>query len=713
MLQRKSIRRFGVFEANLSTGVLLRNGHPVKLQEKPFQLLAILLERPGEVVSKEQLRDRLWPGVRAEIDAALNTAVYNLRQALGDSAQHPRYIETAPRRGLRFVAAVASGEWSLRTKILLASSMIAILLGSVFLYDRWREAAEGESNVVVSARPLTTTGGHERDPDLSPDGEIVAFVWDSEEQTNYEVYVKRISDGHLQQLTDHPATECCPTWSPDQSQIAFLRSSDNGADLIVIPSLGGEERTVARLARMSSKLSWSSNGKHIAVEGVADDGSRGIEIVSYETGERFPVTEPPSGAMDTSPAFSPDGRTLAFARGSSTSTIAVYSVELNDSGEPAAEPKRLTRELYSMGGLDWSPDGLAVVFGSYAEDIYWRLLRIEVETEMGEAVPVGVNGRQPSFARRQAGSAVRLAYTVLAHDKNIYRIPGRTAGSTSALPPRSPELIAGSSRSDTGPRLSPTFDRIAFTSDQTGSGQLWIADLDGSNRRQLTWIANWYAGTPNWSRDGKLIAFNGLRDGNFDVFIIESDGGVPRPLTRSPAVDGGAEWSRDGRWIYFMSDRSGRPEIWKMTSAGKDPVQVTREGGYQAMESPDGKWLYYVKSIGIPGAPESLPGEGEPGVFRMPLAGGREEKVLEAGAFGRWSLSATGVYVLRSIEPDRSPSIDWFRYETWEHETIITFEKDARFGMANSLTVSLDDRWVVYAQYAYTASDLMLVHNFR
>jgi DNA-binding winged helix-turn-helix (wHTH) protein len=104
--QGKSLLRFGVFEADLRSGELRRNGHSLRLQEKPFQLLAILLETPGEVVSKEELQKRLWPDVTVDADAGLGEAVYKLRQALGDSVQAPRYIETVPKRGYRLVAAV-------------------------------------------------------------------------------------------------------------------------------------------------------------------------------------------------------------------------------------------------------------------------------------------------------------------------------------------------------------------------------------------------------------------------------------------------------------------------------------------------------------------------------------------------------------------------------------------------------------------------------
>jgi Tol biopolymer transport system component len=253
---------------------------------------------------------------------------------------------------------------------------------------------------------------------------------------------------------------------------------------------------------------------------------------------------------------------------------------------------------------------------------------------------------------------------------------------------------------------------VVFVSGRSGHGEVWIAASDGLSPKKITTSERTEVGSPSWSPDGRLIGFNGMPGDNFDVYVVESGGGVPRRLTNDPSNDGGPEWSRDSRWIYFMSDRTGRPEIWKIPSTGGQILQVTQYGGHQASVSPDGKWLYYSKSVKRPGLPEALSAEGEPGIFRIPTAGGNEERVLEEGVYGRWALSRSGIYVLSSGGPQREPSITFFRYDTWERKTLMTFPKNTRFGIANSLTVSVDDRWIVYAKYDYSASDLMLVHDY-
>src|SRR6266851_8623630 len=103
-----SVARFGVFAADLSARKLYKHGIEIRLQEQPFQVLALLVGRPGEVVGREELRQRLWPtDTFVAFDEGLNAAVNRLRRALGDSADNPRFIETIPRQGYRFVALIA------------------------------------------------------------------------------------------------------------------------------------------------------------------------------------------------------------------------------------------------------------------------------------------------------------------------------------------------------------------------------------------------------------------------------------------------------------------------------------------------------------------------------------------------------------------------------------------------------------------------------
>jgi len=118
-------------------------------------------------------------------------------------------------------------------------------------------------------------------------------------------------------------------------------------------------------------------------------------------------------------------------------------------------------------------------------------------------------------------------------------------------------------------------------------------------------------GSPNWSPDGQLIAFDYTVGSQRDIYTVSPDGGVPTRITTNSEYDAVPRWSGNGRWIYFRSLRSGDEQIWKIPRDGGDAIQVTKSEGFIAMESPDGKWLFYSK-------------RNEPGLWKIPLTGGEE-----------------------------------------------------------------------------------------
>jgi DNA-binding winged helix-turn-helix (wHTH) protein len=189
------IVRFGLFEADLQTGELRKNGVRVPLQGQPFQVCAILLSRPGELVSREELRQQVWPeDTFVDFDHALNTAITKIRLALGDEADNPRFVETLPRRGYRFIAPVEKP--SSPTSALVPPeepiqrltpktrwiARVALSLGlhsavGIWRFARSRAEAELPPLEVV---PMAAMAGSESDPAFSPDGNQVAFAFGAE-----------------------------------------------------------------------------------------------------------------------------------------------------------------------------------------------------------------------------------------------------------------------------------------------------------------------------------------------------------------------------------------------------------------------------------------------------------------------------------------------------------------------------------------------------
>jgi dipeptidyl aminopeptidase/acylaminoacyl peptidase len=270
-----------------------------------------------------------------------------------------------------------------------------------------------------------------------------------------------------------------------------------------------------------------------------------------------------------------------------------------------------------------------------------------------------------------------------------------------------PERLIASTTPDQNPDYSPDGRRIVFGSGRGGSYNLWICDSDGTNPVQLTSFEEGRTGSARWSPDGRRIAFDRTEAGDADVWLIDADGGAPRRLTRHPSTDVTGTWARDGRSIYFRSHRSGTAQIWRLPAEGGEAVQVTTNGGWYALESWDGRHVYYTKSSQEPRAPAL-------GLWRMPVGGGPEEEVLEKSTrFWFWALGRSGVYLTAS---EATPG--------WNQEyTIRHF--DLRSGQMSELlrregpfwhlwlAVSPGEDWILFSEGPLEQSELMLMENFR
>lgn len=261
--------------------------------------------------------------------------------------------------------------------------------------------------------------------------------------------------------------------------------------------------------------------------------------------------------------------------------------------------------------------------------------------------------------------------------------------------------MIASTRGDFAQQISPDGKKIAFQSGRSGSYQIWLCDSDGQNLTQLTSVSGPFgAGTPRWSPDGRQIAFDVHAKGSGDVYVMDVEGGFPRPITAEPSEDVVPSWSRDGRWIYFASDRSGSFQVWKAPADGGRPVQVTKQGGFSAFESPDGKFVYYGRGLTTSG------------IWRVAAAGGEEIKVIDApkaGYWGDWAIVDDGIYFI-DWEATTGANIEFFSFATQQTKQVADLGKERV--SVEGFAVSPDRRWLLYTQME-DSSDIMLVENFH
>jgi WD40 repeat protein len=378
---------------------------------------------------------------------------------------------------------------------------------------------------------------------------------------------------------------------------------------------------------------------------------------------------------------------------------------------PAGEPVALTETGFGGQQPAWSRDGQEVFFS--ARSRLWRL-NVSKPSARTELPFVGDDAFLPALSGPHS-TRERLVYTRGSADPNIWRLQL----SAQRRPVAPPALTLSSTKVDVNPQFSPDGTRVAFQSSRSGNVQVWIADADGSNARQLTTAgeASPFAvasGTPRWSPDGRTIAFDSQREAQWDIYLVSASGGKPVQLTFDRANDTVPSFSRDGKWVYFSSNRSGDYEIWKVPVASGQPVQVTHNVGYVAFESLDGKYLYYTQTAT---GPSSL--------WRMPIAGGTPVKLLDGVTERAFAVLKEGIYYAEhqprvATAPQvlgmtgrlvwRSTGrLRFFEFSSSRASTVAELGE----GLVLGLGVSPDGRTVLFGKYDSPTSDLVLVENFR
>ncbi len=278
--QLPCVVRFGIYELDIRAGELRKSGVRQKLQEQPFQILYMLVEHPGQVVTREELRNRLWPSdTFVDFDHGLNAAVKRLRDALGDFAENPRFVETVARRGYRFIAPVdnpsaqtpsptpAMGRFEGFTKrwtLIGVGAALLVLLAGIGIRRFSRKAAESPLPP-VEVVPLVVLSGRQSNPAFSPDGNQVAFEEHDEKHAG-DIYTTLIDGAKPLRLAQRAGT---PSRSPDGRQVAFLRPSlDNKSiSIYVVSALGGDEhRLYTWPGDCCTSLSWSPDDKILAFQ---------------------------------------------------------------------------------------------------------------------------------------------------------------------------------------------------------------------------------------------------------------------------------------------------------------------------------------------------------------------------------------------------------------------------------------------------------------
>ena len=415
-----------------------------------------------------------------------------------------------------------------------------IVAGIAIAVRLWLHRQPGPSDQQLKVIPLTTYQGLEMAPSFAPDGSQVAFQWDQGDSKPH-IYVKLIGPGDPLRITSGFG-EYGPAWSPDGKQIAFIRRVDEvRMAAFVIPALGGVERKVADFVLPYTSVGafprrwvdWTADSRHLIVSGGERVGAgHGLFLVSLDGhGGRRSIIAPvaKAGVADLSPAMSPDGRTLAYCHVQSVMASDLFALSLSPDLQPAGEPRRLTADNRMCGSPTWTRDGRAVIFQS-DRDGNLALWRVALDgSSPRPLVSLGTDAYDPAMSRRGT-----LVYARLLTDTNVWR--QELASRTSGAPP--PVNLISSTADDRNAHYSPdgTKRRIPILAVRR-LGDLGLRKRresvhpDHCDERAAHRVALLVSG---WK---KQIAFDSAAAGNFDIYVVDANGGLPRRLTDDPNAD--------------------------------------------------------------------------------------------------------------------------------------------------------------------------------
>jgi len=656
-VQKARTARFGPFEIDFSRGELRKHGLRLKVSGQPIQILEMLLENPGEVVSREQIRDRLWTAnTFVDFDHGLNAATNKLREALGDSADNPKYIETVPRRGYRFIGELIPAEAEARPpvqerpsepvpvkkdrqRMLAVTLAVSCVIGLVLVYmlinrkHDWRVTIAREAQITTSSDLVIY-------PTFSPDATRLAYSVD--EGHGYEIVVRQIGSAERElPITNDGQQNIQAAWSPDGQTIIYHSRKRGG--IWAMPAMGGTPR---RITNFGSHPAWSLDGRWIAFQSgpvndlaadapgvflpsvlwvVRPDGSDARQITKAGT---------PEGGHG-SPSWSPDGRHLVFV--SIVAGMGLYTVDVQ-----TGEVQRLGYPAPVYFDPVYSADGSSIFYGM-VNPFSVGLFQMPVAkdgSKTGEPVQLrSGDARVRNLSLSRDGT--KLLYSGATQISGIWSISanGKKFGDPAVLRQRMGDRT-------TVPKFSPDGQHLLVASWRVGvCCEIWMMKPDGSDALML--------GSdglhPKWLPDGKNIVYLSLRGKltesrttSLQKLNVETRESVS--IAELPKSVQSLDVSADGRQMVYQSPSHGATNLWILDLKSGARRQLTNVNDFIgfAVWSPDGSQI----------TADAKRADDDQAFILSPRDGRLKQVTFDAGQHWPGSWSADGKEIIMAAQHD-------------------------------------------------------------
>jgi len=645
----------GKFELHKASRRLYFDGEPVQISQRGIDILLHLIELNGALASKKELLEAIWPG-EAALESRLVKQISLLRRSMENISPESSIIVTIPGLGYRVerwevrvptaptgeaAEQSSSGETSLlnrysaitaeapnappviaapsdpppthpsRLKAWLrrAAITIPLLLFSFYFFLSVISQIEvrykfGPSRI-VKAR---TSNGFKRSLHFSRNGRSLAYYQSIELEGPGQLVIVNLSNKSIAPLPSQWNADEEIAWSPDNQSIALLNSNDKETDRrqLMISSLDGRQiRNIGEVA--PGGLDWAPDGQNLAVceqlngHRRPDSESILIHLLGADGSHRRRLTSPSAQGrvIESHPRFSPEGSRIAFIRHHPTDNrLGIHLVDL-----ASGEERQVVAETSHISNLDWSPNGEEILFISNrsGEPRLWRVSTLRGARLPAPAPVTKIDAPLLSFSLSDEGE---LAYVCLpGNNLEIDLIPLPEGALKSFLNRhQSRDYVPcsiSSSNSTYAPTFSPDGRQIAFISNRSGAAEIWSANSDCTNHRQLTFRNLSGIAGLNWSGDGLRIAFNQEINGQSDLFYLDLASGRIDQLTDSVDDELSPAWSPDSGSLYYIWQRSPKEsasgQIRRLNLSANETDILVTDGGGRFAASSNQEQLYFTR----------------------------------------------------------------------------------------------------------------------